>query len=328
MARAKRNAGEFELIARLCSGLEFSRRTILGPGDDCAILRPSSRPLLFTIDSMVENVHFRTSWFPPEALGHKALAVNLSDIAAMGAEPLWCVINLAVREGLDTRFFTRLYRGVRSCAEQAGLDVVGGNVTGSAVLAITIAVIGEARGGILTREAARPGDDVFVTGTLGDAAAGLQILEGKLKASATARRFLVERFLRPAARLSAGKRLAAIRPVPAAIDISDGFLADLGHILERSGAGAEIEADSIPLSPAYRAVLSDDLTAALSGGEDYELLFCTRPGLSEAALTRRLGAVVHRVGRIVKGRGRIKLTGKRVGRVRGPAGFDQLRSRS
>ncbi len=123
--------GEFELIERLVKGLRTTRRTMLGPGDDCAILAPSKRPQLFTIDSMLEGVHFRLDWGPPEKLGAKALSVNLSDIAAMGGKPTACVINLAIRRGLEARFFDRLYAGLREVAQRYDVDVVGGNVTRS-----------------------------------------------------------------------------------------------------------------------------------------------------------------------------------------------------
>lgn len=294
--------GEFELIGRLVKGLRMTRRTLLGPGDDCAILAPSQRPQLFTIDSMLEDVHFRRAWGSPEKLGAKALAVNLSDIAAMGGTPTACVINLAAREGLDARFFERLYAGIRATAERYDVDVVGGNVTRADRLAITIALLGEASRGVMRRDLARAGDDIFVTGTVGDSSAGLAILMGKLTARGAARKFLVERHLNPTARIAAGLALAKIDPTPAAIDISDGLLQDLGHILERSRVGAEIDAHAIPVSSAYRAAMGNDLSLALGGGEDYELLFCARPGLSEQKLARTLGVPVHRIGSIIKGR--------------------------
>lgn len=294
--------GEFELIAHLVKGLRMSPRTILGPGDDCAILAPPRRPQVFTIDSMVEGVHFRLEWGPPEKLGAKALAVNLSDIAAMGATPAAFVINLGVREGLGMRFFDRLYTGLKQTAAEHHADLVGGNITRAERLSITVALLGESSKRILLRSAAKAGYEAFVTGTLGDSAAGLRILTGSLNAQGAARRFLLERHLNPTPRIKAGLALARMNPAPAAIDISDGLLQDLGHILERSGVGAEIEASAIPLSAAYRKVLGGDLSFALSGGEDYELLFCIPAGHSESRLSRALGLPVRRIGRIIKGR--------------------------
>jgi thiamine-monophosphate kinase len=322
-------SSEFELIARLSTGIRLSRRTILGIGDDCAIVsRPPGRTL-FTIDSLVENVHFDLQWGLPQALGARALAVNLSDIAAMGGRPTACVVNLGVRDGIAARTLEQIYAGLRTAAREASTDIVGGNITRARELSITIALIGEAGRAAMRRDAARVGDEIFVTGTLGDAALGWRILAGKLKARGSAKkdhsatRYLVERFMRPHARLHAGQRLAAIRPTPAAIDISDGLMQDLGHILERSGVGAEVDASRIPISAAYRAVMGDSLVHALTGGEDYELLFCVRPGHSESALSRRLRVRVRRIGTIIRGK-QVELIGDSAPIA---AGWDQLRSR-
>ena len=332
--------GEFQLIERLLKRLGPGRRTILGPGDDCAILPAARARQLLTIDSMVEDVHFKLAWGTPERLGARALTVNLSDIAAMGGKPTVCVVNLAVREGLDMRFFDRMYRGLSAAANGCEVEVVGGNVTRASALAITIALLGEVRGAALRRDAGRPGDTVYVTGTLGDAAAGLRILSGRLRAHGAARRFLVDRYLRPAARLKAGLRLARIKPAPAAIDVSDGLWQDLGHILERSGVGAEIDASALPLSAAYRATVGDDPALALGGGDDYELLFCLRHALSARALTRSLGVRVSHIGRITSSGKAVLVNGavpsdstlvNARGSLRASSspltGWDQLRSR-
>lgn len=304
----------------------MSPRTILGPGDDCAILAPSRFPQLFTIDSMVEDVHFRLGWGTPEKLGAKSLAVNLSDIAAMGGRPTACVVNLAVRPGLGPGFFDRLYAGMRSLAGEAKVDIVGGNVTRAGELAVTIALLGEAGGTIMRRDSARPGDEIFVTGTLGDSAVGVRILAGKLRASGKTRRVLIERHLNPSARLAAGLVLARLRPTPAAIDVSDGLLQDLSHILESSGVGAEIDAAKVPVSKEYQAVMADDMSLALGGGEDYELLFCLRPGRSETQLERSLGIQVRRIGTIVRGnRVLVRDAGGKIAPE--AAGWDQLRGR-
>lgn len=321
--------GEFELIERLLARVSPSRRAILGPGDDCAILRPTRARQLFTIDSVVEGVHFRLAWGTPEELGARSLTVNLSDIAAMGGVPTVAVVNLAVRRGLGTAFFERLYKGLGTAASAANVEVVGGNVTRAQEVSITIAMLGEVRGSALRRDAARPGDTIYVSGTLGDAGAGLRILSGRMRARGAARDFLIGRLLRPTARLAAGQRLAQIRPAPAAIDISDGLWQDLGHILERSGVGAEVDSAALPLSGAYRAVVGNDPALALGGGEDYELLFCLRREIPAAALTRRLGVLVTRIGRVTPSRG-ARLVGAAGAARRGaPAvgGWDQLRSR-
>jgi len=315
--------GEFELIARLTADVSFSRRTILGPGDDCAIIRRSSNDQLITIDSMVENVHFKMGWGSAKQTGIRALEVNLSDIAAMGGTPHSCVVNLAVRPSVELEYIHGLNQGLRTAARRARVDVVGGNITSARELSVTIALLGDAARNVLRRDAARIGDDVFVTGTLGDAALGWRLLAGEMRVPAEARQPLVNRYLEPAARVQAGSRLARLRPTPAAIDISDGLLQDLGHILERSKVGAEIDAASVPISEAYRKAVGNDLTYALSGGEDYELLFCASARLSASELTGRLGVAVTRIGRIVKGRG-FKLSGAKLPLN---SGFDQLRAR-
>jgi thiamine-monophosphate kinase len=322
-------SSEFDLIARLSAGIHLSRRTILGVGDDCAIVARPHGQLLFTIDSMVEHVHFDLRWGSPEMLGARALTVNLSDIAAMGGRPTACVVNLGVREGIASRTLERIYSGLRAAAREASTDIVGGNITRARELSITIALIGEAGRGVMRRDTARPGDEIFVTGTLGAAALGWRILAGKLKArgaakkNRAAKKYLIERFLRPHARLDAGQRLAALRPAPAAIDVSDGLVQDLRHILECSGVGAEIDASQIPISLAYRALMGGDFAHALTGGEDYELIFCVKPGRSESELSRRLRIEVRRIGKIVRGK-RLNVIG-----AGAPidGGWDQLRSR-
>ena len=330
MSRPRDGSGksfsEFELIARLTAGLRLSRRTILGAGDDCAIISQRGRTL-FTIDSLVENTHFDLRWGTPRQLGWRALAVNLSDIAAMGGRPTACVVNLAVRDGIPARTLDRIYAGLREAASATETDIVGGNITRARELSITLALLGEVRRGVMRRDTARPGDAIFVTGTLGDAALGWRILAGKLgkrgEKNRAARKHVVERFLRPSARLYQGQSLAALRPAPAAIDVSDGLMQDLGHILDRSGVGAEIDASRVPVSTAYRALMGADLTHALTGGEDYELIFCAKPTHTESELSRRLRVRVTRIGTIVRRRG-LKLTGYRAPMV---AGWDQLWSR-
>jgi thiamine-monophosphate kinase len=300
---------------------------ILGPGDDCAILPPSAKPQLVTIDSMVEGVHFKLDWGTPAMLGARSLIVNLSDIAAMGGRPTFCVVNLAVRPGLEMKFFDELYRGLGKAAADTGVSVAGGNITRASELTITIALLGEIEAQPMRRDSARPGDKVYVTGTVGDASLGLGILQNGVDATGRARDFLVKRFLQPRAQLEAGRKLARFNPVPAAIDISDGLWQDLSHILERSGVGADIDRGAIPLSPAYRQVYGDNPDLALSGGDDYELLFCIRRNISEAALSRRLGVKVSRIGEIIRGKRARLSNGAGQPQMTAQPGWDQLRAR-
>jgi thiamine-monophosphate kinase len=321
-AQARKLPGEFELIERLCARLPASRRTILSIGDDCAILGARRARQLFTIDSMVEGVHFNSAWGTPEQVGARALAVNLSDVAAMGGTPTACVVNLAVGAGTTVRFLDRLYAGLAGEARRAAVDIVGGNITSARQSSITIALLGDAPARPLRRDGARVGDEIFVTGTFGDAAAGWRILAGHLRARGAARRYLVGRYLAPVARLEAGRRLAKIRPSAATIDVSDGVWQDLSHILERSHVGAEIDPAAIPVSRAYREVMGEDRSLALGGGEDYELLFCLRPGHSPAHLSRTLGIRVARIGRILRGKA-ATMVGGGAPKI---SGWDQLKS--
>jgi thiamine-monophosphate kinase len=314
--------GEFDLIARLCGRLPASRRTILSIGDDCAILAARHARQLFTIDSMVEGVHFNCAWGTPQQIGARSLAVNLSDIAAMGGVPTACVVNLAVRPDVAVGFLDRMYAGLSAEARRAGVDIVGGNITRARKLSITIALLGDAPARPLRRDAARVGDEIFVTGTFGDAAAGWRILAGQVRARGDARGYLVGRYLAPQARLEAGRRLARLRPSAAAIDVSDGLCQDLSHILERSRVGAEIDPAAVPVSRAYRAVMGGDRSLALGGGEDYELLFCMRPGRSPASLARTLGIGVARIGKVVRGSA-LRMAGGAAPKI---PGWDQLKS--
>lgn len=275
---------------------------------------------------MVEGVHFTLEWGTPAMLGARALTINLSDIAAMGGIPTICVINLEVRPGLDADFFDQLYRGLRRAAASARVAVAGGNITRASQLAVTVALLGTVETQPLRRDAARPGDRIYVTGTVGDAALGLRLLQNRISAPSAARQFLVRRFLQPTAQLIAARKLARIKPAAAAIDISDGLWQDLGHLLERSGVGAKVMSGALPLSSAYRQVCGDNYELALNGGDDYELLFCLRPQVSEAQLSRRLGVKVRCIGEITREKRAILVnaTGQRA--VVRNHGWDQLRA--
>jgi thiamine-monophosphate kinase len=275
---------------------------------------------------MVEDVHFKLEWGTPAMLGAKALAVNLSDIAAMGGNPTICVINLAIRPGLHTRFFDELYRGLGRAAAAAGVAVAGGNVTRASQLAVTIALMGEVERQPMRRDSARPGDKIYVTGCIGDAALGLRILQNKISAKGAGRAYLVKRFLQPTAQLAVGRKLARIEPTPAAIDISDGLWQDLGHVLELSGVGAKIDASALPLSAAYRQVYGGGCDLALSGGDDYELLFCLRARMSEAELSRRLGVKVRCIGVITRDKQALLVDGTGAPGAVQVRGWDQLRA--
>lgn len=313
---------EFDLIAAFTRALPLRGEGVLvGAGDDAAVLRPApGEDLVATVDAVVEGVHF-DSRFTPEDVGWKALAVNLSDLAAMGARPLWALVALAIPPGTRAAAVRRIASGLGACARAHRTAVVGGNVSRARELSVTVTTLGAVpEGRPVLRAGARPGDLVAVTGTLGDAALGLR---------PGAPRALVSRQRRPAPRLAAGRALAGI--VRAAIDVSDGLAQDLGHVCRASGVGARIGLPDLPLSPAYRRMsrrLEDPFAAALAGGEDYELVVAIPPtSLARArAAARRARTPLTVIGRFVRGDG-VRVVGSRGESVPVPEGHDHLRAR-
>lgn len=282
-----RDLGEFGLIARLRQRWPaWPQSVVVGPGDDAAAIRPAAdHLLLFTVDAMVEDIHFRRRWMPPRDLGWKAMAQNISDIAAMGGAPTYALVCLSAPAGSQAAFVDQLYDGLDDAAAEYGAVIVGGDVVGStSQLAISVSLLGEVQENLLLRRSgARPGDVLMATGCLGDAAAGLRLLEAGL-APAAAEEEAVARHLRPAPRVDQARLLARSGAVTAAIDISDGLAGDAARIAQESGVGVRLYADCVPVGPACTRVAErlnlDPLTLALAGGEDYELLLAVR---SEAA---------------------------------------------
>ncbi len=299
---------EFDLIELIRQRTAQSRDDVrLGMGDDAALLAvPPGQELAVAIDTLVDGVHFPHGSAAAD-IGWKALAVNLSDLAAMGASPAWALLALTLPTG-DAAFVEGFVDGFAQLAQPHRLALVGGDTT-RGPLTVSVAVHGFVPPGrALTRAGARVGDVVLVTGTLGDAAAGLHALQQPRRndeGSSGPREFLLDRLNRPVPRLAAG--IALREQAHACVDVSDGLLADLRHICVASGVGAEIDASLLPLSSALLG-LHDDSTAlhfALSGGDDYELCFCvpaSRVAQVQADLAR-LGCGATRIGRIVAGEG-------------------------
>ena len=293
---------EFDLIAR-----HFTRATpgaVLGVGDDCALLAPSpGMQLAVSTDMLLEGRHFSPQ-DSPAGLGHKSLAVNLSDLAAMGATPRWATLAIAL-PAADDAWLTAFARGFFRIADQHGIELVGGDTT-RGPLTISITAIGEVPPGqALRRDGAQAGDDVWVSGTIGSAALALAYRQGRLfMEQVDAARVLPALYL-PTPRVALGIALRGI--ATSAIDISDGLLADLGHILERSGVGAgpigaRLEFAALPTLPVAQAYLHERVArdCVLAGGDDYELCFtspATRRGSVEAA-AQAAGVAVTRVGTI------------------------------
>ncbi len=276
-----------------------------GPGDDCALI-PRQGPSVVTTDALVEGIHF-TRQFTFEDIGHKALAVNLSDLASMGAKPTWFTVALGLPEDLTATQLKKLGHGMAALAKAHGAELVGGNVSRAPNLSITITASGSLDGKPLLRSGARPGDALYVSGPLGDAAAGLESLNPLTPAQR-----------RPTPHLAFGQH--ARRLCSAAIDVSDGLAQDLSHLCRASGVAAELDSAAIPLSDAlldYAGSRESALPYALTGGEDYVLLVAVRrPRAFEAAMARAGFAVEH-IGWLRSGTG-VKLDGVP---MRGRLGF-------
>jgi thiamine-monophosphate kinase len=294
-----RDLGEFPFLRRLRERVPADPRVLLGLGDDCAALSLQGTTIL-TTDAMIENVHFRREWTSFFALGEKAFTVNASDIAAMGGEPTFALLSLGVPQECEVEDLDAFFDGFVRAAATCGAALIGGNMSAAPCLMLSVTLLGRAPHGVVTRAGARPGDDLYVTGTLGDAALGLRMLqEGRDDTTAQA---VKARFLSPSARLAIGQEVAARGLATAMIDVSDGLLQDLGHLCEGSHVGAVVEAPTLPLSAGYRALLGDqDWSLALTGGEDYELLFSAAAEHRAAveALTQRNDCTITRIGRII-----------------------------
>jgi len=297
-----RHLGERRVISRIRRAFGEARADILlGIGDDAALVRGPAR-LLLTTDILVEDEDFRLADHPPRLLGRKALNVNLSDIAAMGGRPLHALVGMALPGDVDESWLRQFMAGFRSAAREAGVALVGGDLSQAGKIMISVTVTGEARYPV-QRGGARPGDAVFVSGTLGDAAGGLRLLEkGGIRGVVKPVRPLVRAFLDPAPRLKLGALLAGRKLASAMIDLSDGLSVDLAHICEESGVGAEIEAARVPISEALIRFARDPLDMALNGGEDFELLFTVRPAKLAAVEAQARRYRLTRIGRITPGR--------------------------
>ncbi len=293
--------GEFDLIAKYFT--RPVRRAALGIGDDCALLAPApGMQLAVSSDMLVEGRHF-LSTVAPDRLGHKALAVNLSDLAACGARPLAFTLALALPRA-DEAFLEGFARGLFALADAHGIELVGGDTT-QGPLNLCITVMGEVpEGGALLRSGARPGDDLYVSGRVGDARLALEVFRGTVSLPGHDFETVREAMEQPQPRVALGQALRGI--ASSAIDVSDGLLGDLGHILRRSGVAAEVSVDAVPRSAVLATQpLARQRECTLAGGDDYELLF-TAPAERAAqvqAAAQSAGTAVTRIGRIEAGQG-------------------------
>jgi thiamine-monophosphate kinase len=297
-------ASESQLIERFLRDLGAARNDIvLGIGDDAALLRvPDGCELALTTDALIEGVHFLPG-APARALGHRALAVNLSDIAAMGASPSWALLSLNL-PAADDAWLREFAAGFGALARSQAVALVGGNLSRGA-LSITVELAGLVPvGQALRRSGARAGDALYLSGSVGDAACGLKFLRGEAAGSAADADWLQRRFEFPVARVALGQALRGI--ASACIDVSDGVYIDATRLLTASGCAATVEIERLPLSPALRHVLGDEAwRSALSGGEDYELCFTAAPDQAGAlaAIAQQTGQAVTRIGTLHHGSG-------------------------
>ena len=348
--------GEFDFIARIKrrAGAARSKDTnglILGIGDDAAVLTGrGSCDSVITTDLLVEDIDFRRTW-PALDIGYKALAVSLSDIAAMGARPRWTLLSLGLPQDIwNSPFGGDIYEGFLQAAREFKVMLIGGDISRTPErIVIDSIVIGETqRGGAILRSGARPGDHIFVTGTLGGAAAGLRLLEhARNFRTRTARTRLITGFetlvkyqTRPTPRVACGALLGEKRLASAMLDLSDGLSSDLAHLCQQSGVGAHLEAERIPLAPLLKRIekvndnkltrqLKDNaLGLALHGGEDFELLFTVRPR-DVSRLPGQLGGVsLTRIGEVREAREGITITEKGQMNLLARAGFDHFNASS
>jgi thiamine-monophosphate kinase len=331
--------GEFELLELIRQRLPLPGPQVrLGSGDDAAITVPPGATAT-SVDALVEGVHFKREWSSLRQIGRKALAIALSDLAAMGAEPGEAYVVLGIPSDLDEDGCLELLDGIALLAKETGTTLAGGDVTRAPALSLAITVVGHAKRpeDLVTRSGARPGDALLVTGGLGGAAAGLLLLEGSdsLRSSHVAhkdtsddRAQLLARLLEPIPRLEAGRALAAIGAT-AMIDLSDGLGGDAAHVAKASGVGLRIDAASLPIQEGVTEIAAamgrDPHELAASGGEDYELLAALpadRIAAVTAALAEQGDSGVTQIGEVVAGEGvEIRLPG---GGLLEPRGFDQL----
>jgi len=271
--------GEFGLLKRLQALVPDGQGVLVGIGDDAAVVRGSALELA-TTDSQVEGTHFSLETAPPQDLGWKALAVNISDIAAMGGVPRYALVSLSLPPTCEVDWVLDVYRGLLKAAKAYQVAIVGGDLHTAPIRAINVSLLGCLQGeAYLSRSASRVGDLIGVTSYLGGSAGGLRMLKQGLKFNKEAEAYLRKALWRPSPRVKEGQELLRLG-VRAAIDISDGLIADLGHLCQVSGVGAMVVAERAPIHPLLRQAFgAESLALALGGGEDYELLFTCPPPL-------------------------------------------------
>ena len=313
------------LISQIRSRAARRRGIATGIGDDCAVLEIAARDqILVTTDFSLEGVHFRREWHPPETVGYRCLARGLSDIAAMGGTPVAAFLSLALPPNLTQSWINQFLKGLLKLADAFHVSLAGGDTaqSPSGILA-DITVVGSVpKGKAIRRSGARPGDNIYVTGALGGAAAILKLLSAGQKV----RPGDFPRHFNPIPRIEIGRFLREKGLASAMIDLSDGLSTDLGHICDESGVGAEIQAQAVPCAKIGKSAREVDLEFALHGGEDYELLFTAPRGRSVPA--RIAGVDITRIGRITRAKRVVLVNRDAVGVKFGPQGWEHFKRRA
>ena len=332
--------GEHALISRITARLAMPSWVLVGPGDDAAVIQPERGALdVLTTDAQVEEVHFDRRFVPPDAIGHRALAVNLSDLAAMGAAPRAALLSFALPDQLEVAVVDGMMDGLIGLAARHRVAFIGGNMTRSpGPLMIDVTAIGSVKPRrVLTRAGARPGDEIYVTGSIGGAAVGLRLLQDRCGANPSGspgepERLApqMEKYLRPEPRVRAGLLLGRNRAATSCIDLSDGLADGLRQVAAASGVGVVVDEASIPMADGvaefHRGLGNDPVCAALAGGDDYELLFTTRPlwkGRLRAVRSHVGDLPITRIGVVTKDRRLVLRTAS--GERDLPAGFEHFR---
>ncbi len=309
MTAGRKRSAEFDLIANIFAPLVGNEPGALGLKDDAAFLKPKvDHDVVVTTDAIVAGVHFLAS-DPPETIAQKVLHVNLSDLAAKGAVPRAYLLTAMLSPEIDDRWLKAFAAGLKRSQKRYALSLIGGDTVATpGPAAFNIVALGDVpRGGMLTRSGAKIGDDVWVSGTIGDAALGLRALQGKAVALAEPlRKALVQRYRVPVPRLDVGRGLLGL--AHASLDVSDGLIADLGHIADVSQVAIRIDVAKVPLSKAAGLALDGGVASLhdlVTGGDDYELAFTAPPSASKAlsALTARTKVRLTRIGHVLKGKG-------------------------
>lgn len=317
------NIGEFELIKKISRELPDKYKGHIGIGDDAAVIE---KDLMITTDAMVDGVHFLSDQIDFRQLGYKSMAVNISDIAAMGGHPLYALLTIGISDKINDLQINQYIQGIQDIRREFDFDLIGGDTVKSGTFFISITMAGKPFKKPLTRKGARKNDRIYVSGSLGDSAIGLSFILGNSQYKVQDEKYFIERHYLPKARVNLIEFLCKKYRINSCIDISDGFMADLGHIAESSRLGYNINCDLLPVSSAqigdsYQTVPMVYLNYALSGGEDYELIFSSPDNIDTEMVLKKTGVPVTFVGTMTEGKYTLNYHGRELNTQNMPSGY-------